>query len=168
MDIKKAATSVLDELKSVLKQIKYQDYIKVIPAYEASVGQHTRHVIEFYDCLFEGLERGRVNYDNRKRDTRIENEIEFALQKINDIVEKIEVVKEDPPIILAINYDLLNGQNNLINSTFYRELAYNIEHAIHHMAIIKTLLTEFFTYIQLPENFGIAVSTLRHRAKTLN
>ncbi len=168
MDIKKAAYSVLEQLKSVLLQINTEDYKKIIPSYEASIGHHARHMIEFYICLFEGLKTGRVNYDNRQRDPQIESLPEFAVNKIHEIIQNIESVQGDPQIILEINYDLLNDENNLINSNFSRELAYNIEHAIHHMAIIKTMLADFFQYIQLPENFGIAVSTIRFRTRTLN
>jgi hypothetical protein len=42
-------------------------------------------------------------------------------------------------------------------------LVYNIEHAVHHMAIMKIGIREVADYINLPDNFGIAVSTLRYR-----
>jgi hypothetical protein len=49
-----------------------------------------------------------------------------------------------------------------------RELAYNIEHTIHHMAIIKQSIIEHFTYIDLPEYFGVASSTVRYASAKKN
>ena len=53
-----------------------------------------------------------------------------------------------------------------MKSSFYRELSYNIEHAIHHMALLKVAVKQTLTYISLPENFGVASSTIRYRAST--
>ncbi|MEM9648432.1 MAG: hypothetical protein AAF969_08120, partial [Bacteroidota bacterium] len=43
-----------------------------------------------------------------------------------------------------------------------REVMYNLEHTIHHHALIKVGI-QFFTDIPLPESFGVAPSTLQHR-----
>ena len=168
MEIKEAAYSVLEQLETVLNQISRQDYIKVIPTHDASVGQHARHMIEFFECLFAGLDEGKINYDKRNRDIQIETQPEVAMARIKNIKKFIKLVKGDPPIILEINYNLVKDESNLINTTFTRELAYNIEHTIHHMAIIKSIFPKFFDYVELPENFGIAVSTIRFRNKAFN
>ena len=39
---------------------------------------HTRHIIEFYQCLIEQASEGQINYDSRKRDVRIESDPAFA------------------------------------------------------------------------------------------
>ena len=39
---------------------------------QTSVGQHFRHIIEFYICLQMGVPNGSVCYDERKRDLLIE------------------------------------------------------------------------------------------------
>jgi len=52
-----------------------------------------------------------------------------------------------------------------IKTNALRELAYNIEHAIHHMAIIKIGINEVSPYILLPSAFGVASSTIRHLKK---
>ncbi len=51
-------------------------------------------------------------------------------------------------------------------SSFHREVAYNIEHAIHHMALLKVAVNQTLHYIQLPENFGVASSTVRYQEST--
>ncbi len=51
----------------------------------------------------------------------------------------------------------------MIASNFYRELIYNIEHAVHHMAIMKIGVLEVAPYVSMPLDFGVAVSTIRHK-----
>jgi hypothetical protein len=48
----------------------------------------------------------------------------------------------------------------LIESTLARELLYNLEHAIHHMALIRVGLNLRFKYVLYQDNFGVAYSTL--------
>ena len=168
MEIRQAAYDVLEQLQSVLKQIKQEDYVKVIPTHNATVGQHARHMIEFFVCLFEGISTGLVNYDKRKRDQSIESNPGTAITRTNEIMDLISRIKNDPSMILEINYDMQDEPGSTVKTSYTRELVYNIEHTIHHMAIIKTILSEFFGYITLPENFGIAVSTVRFRNSAIN
>jgi hypothetical protein len=48
-------------------------------------------------------------------------------------------------------------------SNIERELMYNIEHTIHHLAIIKIGLNAVAPQIALSEHFGVAPSTIRHK-----
>jgi hypothetical protein len=50
-----------------------------------------------------------------------------------------------------------------VETTALRELVYNIEHAVHHMAIMKIGVREIASYIGLSSDFGIAASTIRHK-----
>ena len=50
-----------------------------------------------------------------------------------------------------------------INTTLYRELQYNVEHAVHHMAIIKIALINNFGDVEIPASFGIAHSTIKYQ-----
>jgi len=167
MSLKNAVKEVLHQLQSVIDQIKSTDYTGKVEGLESSIGEHTRHIIEFYLCLIQGLDSGIINYDNRERNRKIETDPAFAMQKIQDIEAFINDFKNNPVLTLGISYnysepDLLN-----VNSNYHRELVYNIEHTIHHLAIIKPGIVKQFDYIELPENFGIASSTVRHK-KTEN
>ena len=43
----------------------------------------------------------------------------------------------------------------------------NIEHAVHHMALVKIGLRDVAPRVTLPAGFGIVVSTLRHQERVL-
>jgi hypothetical protein len=64
---------------------------------------------------------------------------------------------------LEAGYDLGKEVFVTIDTNATRELVYNIEHAVHHMAIIKIGVREIATYIDLPTDFGIAASTIRYK-----
>jgi hypothetical protein len=43
-----------------------------------------------------------------------------------------------------------------------REITYNIEHIVHHMALVKIGIKEVCPYVVMPPEFGIAVSTIKY------
>jgi hypothetical protein len=162
MDLKITAKQVLDQLASILGQMNADHYALKIPTLNASVSQHIRHILEFYICLFEGLKSGMINYDKRKRDPRIENDIAFTLELIDNIKTNISNQTVNVDLRLELRYGKEESEDSIrLSTNYYRELAYNIEHTIHHLAIIKQTITEHFNYVELPEHFGIASSTVR-------
>ena len=56
----------------------------------------------------------------------------------------------------------LDGTLNQLDSNYYREVMYNLEHAIHHHALIKVAIIHF-TDLDLPDSFGVAPSTMEYR-----
>jgi uncharacterized damage-inducible protein DinB len=55
-----------------------------------------------------------------------------------------------------------------LSSSLSRELFYVLEHAIHHMALIRVLVKDIDPEFELDPTFGVAHSTLAHRAKANN
>jgi RNA-binding protein YhbY len=51
-----------------------------------------------------------------------------------------------------------------IESNYTRELLYNLEHSIHHQALIKVAILQNNSII-IDENFGVAHSTIEYRKK---
>jgi hypothetical protein len=120
--------------------------------------------LEFFLCLEQGFGRGIVNYDRRAHDKLIETDKFIALNAIRGIQEFISTHKQDQPLKLEVGYHHDSEESISISTNYYRELSYNIEHAVHHMAIMKIGLREVAPYVHFPADFGIAVSTVRHQA----
>lgn len=164
MHLRKACTTILSQLTNLVDQIKEEDFRKPSSTLNGStIGQHLRHTIEFFLCLEKGLEKGIVNYDKRNHDKAIETDKFIALSIIKEITTSINNRIEDTPLTLEVCYDLTDENFTTLNSSYKRELVYNIEHAVHHMAIMKIGVREIAPYIQLPIDFGIAASTIRHQ-----
>ncbi len=163
-----ATCSILHQMESVISQMHSDDYTKPVDVFNNStIGQHFRHTLEFFQCLMDGYETGVVSYDKRNHDKDIETDKGLALVFIEMTKEFIITCDMLKPLVLEVNYNIEEGQDILVDSNMGREVAYNIEHAIHHMAIIKIGLQVLCPYVKLPCGFGVALSTLRYREPLL-
>lgn len=123
----------------------------------ATIGQHTRHIIELYQCLLAGYVTGEINYDNRKRNTLYENDITAAVDSIKEIQQQLGQPDKTVKIFCQDEHSSI-----LIESNYYREVIYNLEHCIHHQALIKVALLSI-NDIKIADGFGVAPSTLQYR-----
>ena len=53
------------------------------------------------------------------------------------------------------------GLINIVRTTYFREIVYNTEHAIHHLALIRVALREMKLDI-VGDEFGMAYSTIKY------
>jgi len=152
------------EIKSLLSNLNTVDYSKSLSLLSAStIGQHVRHILEFYMCLIASKNTGTVNYDNRKRNIEIETNIKFAQEQIDWIIEKLMLDNTKIQFTLEGNYTTESDEIIAIPTTYQRELAYCLEHSIHHQALIKVGLKELELENVINENFGVAPATIRHK-----
>jgi hypothetical protein len=148
----------LNELKDLLSQISDKDYSN--PCFElsnATIGEHTRHIVELFQCLENQYESGVINYDSRKRDYAIQTYTETAKSAIETIINNLE--KPNKSLIL---HQVIDGETLEIESNYDRELLYNLEHCIHHQALIKVAVLQNDS-ITIDENFGVARSTIEYK-----
>lgn len=122
-----------------------------------------RHTLEFFICFEHGFEKGLINYDKRAHDKLIETDKFLAMAAIQRIQDFVSKNQEYRPLKLEVGYDLSKEDFVLVDTNYTRELVYNIEHAVHHMAIMKIGIREVAPYITLAPDFGIAASTIRHK-----
>jgi hypothetical protein len=106
---------------------------------------------------------GKLNYDKREHNLLLENEPREAISKMKELIVLMGMMKEDLVLKLEASYSPDAKNDVKITTTFYRELLYNVEHAVHHMAIMAIAMKVEFRHIRLSENFGIAYSTVQHR-----
>ncbi len=159
MLLKRPLETTLNQLNNALDQLSGEQYSQpVLALNNATIGQHTRHIIELFLELQKGYANGIVNYDKRRRDMLLEHDISMACSAIANIL--VHIFEEDKPLQLKGNYVNDQVAELLVNSTYYREVIYNLEHAIHHMAYIRIAMNELGN-IQIPPEFGVAASTNR-------
>jgi len=163
MQLSLACEAILNQLEDVVRQLADDDFCKPSASLSnATVGQHLRHTLEFFICLESGYEKGVVNYDKRAHDKLIESDRFIALSAIQRIRDFVTNKKSDQNLKLEVGYDRDSESYVTIETNYFRELTYNIEHAVHHMAIMKIGVREVANYVKLHSDFGVAVSTIRH------
>jgi hypothetical protein len=161
MELQHAVNNVFVQLTDTINQLSEKEYSQPCNSlFNNTIGQHVRHIIELFQCLEGGYDSGVINYEKRKRDMLIETDKELAKTLLLQI--HAELNRDNKDLVLEATYDEHSDKFINIATNYHREIAYNLEHTIHHMALIRVGLTEV-AKIELPENFGVASSTVKFR-----
>lgn len=161
VQLKNSVINIFGQVKAVLQQLSDEEYEKKgTMLLDASIGQHVRHMIELFTELCKGYEPGLVNYENRKRDHSIETNRHLASQLLDEIAASME--KENKNLQLQACFSSHADTPLFIQTNYYRELAYNIEHSIHHMALIRIGINALRT-LEMDDTFGVASATVKYR-----
>ncbi|MFM8911658.1 MAG: DinB family protein [Flammeovirgaceae bacterium] len=164
MQLSQACSAILKQLSDLVGQLSDREFTQPSATLnQSTIGQHLRHTLEFFICLEHGCEKGVVNYDQRQHDKLIESDRFIALNTIARIQDFIATKNADVPLQLEVGYNTHNHDCVRVSTNYWRELTYNIEHAVHHMAIMKIGVNEIAQHVRLPKDFGVAVSTLRYQ-----
>lgn len=161
MSLQEILQHYTNQITDAVLQLSDNEFTGVIkPLGNATVGQHVRHIIELFEELQNGYDSGMVCYDNRKRDFALETDKLLVIERLHQM--GITAARADKALVLKCSYSTEDGDDLSVNSNYKRELIYNIEHTVHHMALLRVGI-EYISNVQIPRDFGIAVSTLRHK-----
>ena len=146
------------KLLNSINDDQYSD-ITIAPYY-SSIGGHMRHVLDVFDCIFDGLENGEVDLAARKRNELAEQKTAFGLDYYTQIIDKLKTLENvDLDQIVSVQDDLGLGvvtQNYTLGSALIQAHS----HAIHHFASLGYLINQLG--IELPDNdFGYNPTTPR-------
>lgn len=148
----------LDELMDLLIQLSDAEYSKTCKALSnATIGEHTRHILEMFQCLEKSYAVGILNYDKRERDKRIQTDTIFASQCVLEVKKGLRTDNK----IIYLEQEI-DGLSIRIQSNYFRELLYNLEHCIHHQALIKVAVLQCEN-VMIDDSFGVARSTIEYR-----
>ena len=162
-----AIAEVLQQGESLLNSLSDGEYTcKLQTVFGSTVGGHYRHCLDHFQSLLQGLDANEINYDDRERNPRIENDRAFALTETRRILRGLASISTpflDCPINVRskVNYELDAASS--IGSTVGRELMYAVAHTIHHYALIAVMCSVL--EVPVPAGFGIAPSTLKYHAE---
>jgi uncharacterized damage-inducible protein DinB len=146
-----------DQILSIILQENFTDDSKG----SSSIGAHVRHILDRFHCFFAGIAGASIDYDARKRDPEIEQNVEAAMFALESVARRIEQLRSLPfcSELIGVKESVLSSSPAVeISSTLERELMGLITHSIHHLAIIA-LLAKSFGY-QMDSDLGKAPSTI--------
>jgi hypothetical protein len=165
-DLITAAQDVLLQGLGLLFELRDHTYSYPAPApFNASIGGHYRHVLEHFQSVIRGVRAGEINYDARERNPRLQSEVTYASIATCDVLRALKRYTEETlgrgcRVINSVGYS--TSQPSTFESNVNRELAYCVGHAIHHYAIVRLICHEIG--VNVPAEFGVAPSTLKHAA----
>lgn len=155
------ASELFGQIKNAVSNISGEQYTqKSRLLNQATVGQHLRHVIELFQELLNGYACGTIDYENRERSMIIENDPSEAFFRMDDIIRRLEM--PDKELLLRSDYSIDEPDPVGVKTNFHREIIYNLEHTIHHMALMRIAIEKEYG-MTMPETFGLAPSTIKYR-----
>jgi len=167
--ILESAHEALAQLSTLLLSIDDVAYATKLPAaFNASIGGHTRHSLDHFRSILDGLAKGEINYDARARDPRIENHRVVALANAREQLrafETFDVAMLDRPILVRAKVSYTAEESPVATSTVGREIMFAVVHAIHHYALIGVMCG--LLEMPIPAGFGVAPSTIKHEREKL-
>ena len=133
---------------------------------DSCVGSHLRHCIDFYHRFLGGVYSGKVDYDKRERDPRLEEEREYAIAELSRVTKALEAFGDGPDgMALEVQSDAGTGDaGHWAASSVERELQVLASHTVHHYALIAVILRS--AGHDPGREFGVAPSTLRYWEET--
>jgi uncharacterized damage-inducible protein DinB len=152
-------TAVLEKIDRVLVQLSDEELMRKHDLlFGSSIGQHMRHILEFYECLLACVSAGAFSYDRRSRNLLIETEVAAARASAARSMGLLQELGMDKDLTMDSE---LPGEAMLSRqaTTLKRELAYLADHGVHHLAMIRIALEQRLPHIHLPEHLGVAAST---------
>jgi hypothetical protein len=151
--------SLIAELGRSIDLIDTLDELSYRRGGRSSVGAQFRHDLDFAVCLLRGLATGRIDYNERERDTRVETDREYACARFGGVIRQLSEIE-----------NRILGQSVLVRSevdptmwlpsSVARELEFVHSHTVHHHALIAEKLAA--QGIETAAAFGVAPSTLEY------
>lgn len=133
--------------------------------FRSGAGRHMRHILDHYLSFLDARD-GRINYDARQRDSRLERDRAYAIAAARQLIERLQEFGDDlQNVDAAVQVNSNQGDHRgegaaWSSSTRQRELQFLLSHTVHHYALIA--LTLRIQGVEPPERFGVAPSTLRY------
>ena len=158
---------VIDQIMLLLNQLSQSDFVSALDIFGgSSLGQHFRHIMEFYLLLIEGSKSGLIAYDKRIRKKEWEDQLLVAKTKFKSIDKSLSAMSLDKMLMLEYGngYEDDDYSSQQVRTSLKRELIFVLEHSIHHLAMIKMGLRHSNPNLKIDPNLGVAPSTIKHQS----
>ena len=144
---------------SLLKSLTNEQYSsKSTPPYYSSIGNHIRHILDIFSCVFDGLETNTIDLTQRKRDKQAEENTETGIAYFISIKSQLRNINRNSLQQEVDVIDDLGLGKEKAKYTLASILMQAQSHAIHHYASIGYLL--YAQGIELQDNnFGYNPTT---------
>ena len=147
----------------ILLKLSDEQYRAIVHPYTANLGKHLRHITDHYQLLLDGIDKSRVDYDQRKRVEIEESNRSAMILRLRQICSELELLStttsKDQTLLISLAVD--EGiEAPTVPSSLSRELVFLQSHTVHHYAIIAAILK--LQNVELDDEFGIAPSTLKY------
>lgn len=168
MNSKQGNAAIITQICFLLDQLPQPAYtLSLEVLHGSSIGQHFRHILDFYQCLLRDIPTGTINYAHRDRNPLMESLPEAAGEMFKRLGDSIQILDEDHPLLVLGDFSAQDSDDHrqALHSSIGRELMYAHDHAVHHLALIRIGIKEAAPGIGFDPHLGYAPATVQHRAE---
>ncbi|MEN8765854.1 MAG: DinB family protein [Wenyingzhuangia sp.] len=149
----------LNKGKQMLILLPIENYCdKSLPPYYSSIGGHTRHVLDMFNCIFSGFPSGIVDLRKRVRDVDVELYPVVASEYFDRMIEQLLKLKASDLNTEIDLVDDLGSGSCMVKTTLGAVLAQAQSHTTHHYSTIGYLLCNLGVHIK-DHTFGLNPTT---------
>lgn len=157
-----AIVAYLDQLRRTIQSIPASAYqARPAPRVSGSIGEHVRHCLDHVAALTTAAAAHSLSYDHRLRGTDVERDPQAALDEIDRLTDDVLQLLGCPlsrPLAVHVLLDR-DSMELPTRSSVGREIAYVVQHTVHHGAVIALLLDRLG--LAGADGLGLAPSTPR-------
>jgi uncharacterized damage-inducible protein DinB len=156
-----ALARLLDEMAEVVAQLTHGEYAWAgLRDVSGSIGGHVRHCLDHVRALERAVDSGLADYDGRVRQTQIERDREVAVLALTAAARRMTLLDDETLDRAVVVRAQLEHAGPIVESasTIGRELAFVVNHTIHHAASIA-LLARVQGHTPRAGRFGLAPTT---------
>ena len=164
--VQQALARCIEQLLYVIDLLPDEVYVAQDTPRDSSIGCHFRHVIEFMQMLGDQAADGYGDYELRNRVKSFERDRSVARTRVKENGRRLQEILIDH----GLDYPLIQSQTPFVGAgkvqlktSLGRELMYVIDHAIHHLALVRILSRR--RGVELPTNIGLAAATQENMKK---
>jgi uncharacterized damage-inducible protein DinB len=157
---------LLERVRKLVSGVDEELFAFQPPEANGGVGTQLRHCTDYYECFLRDLPGGRIDYDRRRRDPRIECDPQRACEQLEALGRALRALDGDPELPLRVRVDEPLGEEpgaaerGWTGSTLARELRFLTSHTIHHFAMMALVLRLRGHAVEA--DFGVAPPTLEY------
>lgn len=154
-----ALADTLRELADVVRPLTVAEFTRRSLRSSGSLGAHVRHCLDHAWALERGIATGEICYDHRQRDTVVERDPQLACSRLRRAAMRLGGISDallERPLALTAQLHA-DGRCVRVPTTAGRELAFVINHTVHHAALVAVLLEH--EHAEVPAGFGYAPTT---------
>ncbi len=158
--------ALITQIRRLLEGLSHSAYTKPIQVLQgATIGQHFRHILDFYQCLLRDIPEGALDYARRARNPLMETEPNEAGAAFGQIADALARLDEQQPLKVMGDFASSAAEQDMpvLPSSVGRELMYAHDHAVHHLALIRIGMQEIVPGTRIDPHLGYAPATLKYR-----
>ena len=157
MPLRNATLEVLEQVQQLIR-LSERVYSQQHAVAMSPIGTHIRHIIDHLWAFQEGTKTACIDYNSRHRETILENDPLLAEKAVMLFSQWLSEANLDTKSLTVISeISVSQCESTLMKSNINRELAYLINHTLHHIAYAKLLAKTLG--IDVPDHLGVAPAT---------